>query len=444
MTHPTTEVSSGAALSREAVEALAAQRGEPDWLRAARLAALERYAALPKPTTRDEGWRRTDLSDLDLERLAAQGRDGVAVGPRAAGLAAAVGQAVEQAGLLVLRNGRVDQRALDEKLAARGLLLMSLTEAVRERPELVEPYLRVERVRPNESKFAALAAALWDDGLFLYIPSGLEIAAPFQIVHWSDDGARALSRSLVIVGEGSSVAVIDSYASSASQPETLASGLVDLVVGAGARLAYSYLQERDEECWNFMDLRSEQGRDSGLTWLLLGLGGRLSRTELTCGLTGQGAEADIIGMVFGDGRQHFDHETLQNHVANDTRSDLSLKVALRDRASSTFTGMIHVAKHALRTASNQENRNLLLSGEAKADSDPKLEILNSDVIRCGHGATVGPVDEEMIFYLMTRGLSRPEAERLIVEGFFEPLLGQVPLESVRQRLWDSIHRKLEK
>jgi Fe-S cluster assembly protein SufD len=123
---------------------------------------------------------------------------------------------------------------------------------------------------------------------------------------------------------------------------------------------------------------------------------------------------------------------------------LLLKVALRDQASSNFTGMIRVGKTALRTASNQENRNLLLSGQAKADSDPKLEILNSDVVRCGHGATVGPVDEEMIFYLMTRGLSHDQAERLIVEGFFEPLLARVPLESIRERLWTSIHRKLEK
>jgi Fe-S cluster assembly protein SufD len=165
--------------------------------------------------------------------------------------------------------------------------------------------------------------------------------------------------------------------------------------------------------------------------------------ELESLLNGKGSEANLVGLVFGGNAQHFDHQTLQDHMGSDSRSDLKFKVVLRDEASSTFTGMIRIDQHALRTESNQENRNLLLSRHAKADSDPRLEILNSDVIRCGHGATVGPVDEEALFYMQTRGLPRKEAERLIVRGFFEPLVAQVPLESVREHLWAIIERKLE-
>ena len=430
-------------LSREAVEAFSRRRGEPDWLRLARLAAWERYEALPKPTTRDESWRRTDISALDLDRLARPAADDAPGAASPDAIAAAIGQAADQAGLLVLRNGKVERCELDDKLAERGVLFLSLAEAIAQEPEQVRRYLRPERERPSEGKLEALAAAFWNDGVFVYVPRGLSIESPFQVVHWSDAEGSALTRTIVVAEEASCLALVDSYASPPDHPESLASGTIEVIEGQAARVSYVHLQERDEQAWSFTSLCSEQERDSAMTWLLLGLGGRLSRNELTCALNGQGAEADLLGLVFGEANQHFDLQSLQDHVASDTRSDLVLKVALRDKATSNFTGLIRVGKTALRTSSNQENRNLLLSGEAKADSDPKLEILNSDVTRCGHGATVGPVDEEMIFYLMTRGLSHDEAERLIVEGFFEPLLGQVPIEGVRQRLWASIERKLQ-
>jgi Fe-S cluster assembly protein SufD len=336
----------------------------------------------------------------------------------------------------------VVERQVVEALARRGVRLLSLAEAVAEHPELVETHLSTLEGRPGESKFAALAAALWDDGALLYLPRGVAVKSPIEISRWDAGSGPSLTRTLVVAEEGSEAAVVETFGGPADRPESLCSGLVDLVVGAGARVMSVQVQERDQQAWSFSTLRSAQEQDSAATWLLLGLGSRTSRTELSAVLDGQGAEADLIGLVFGAGRQHFDFETLQDHVGSDTRSDLLLKVALRDRASSTFTGLIRVGHSALRTASNQENRNLLLSGEAKADSDPKLEILNSDVARCGHGATVGPVDQEQVFYLMTRGLSREAAERLIVEGFFEPLLARVPLAGVHERLVSAVERKL--
>jgi Fe-S cluster assembly protein SufD len=427
------------AIDRGAVEALASQRGEPDWLRAARLAAWERFETLPRPTLQTEGWRRTDIRALDLERLASPAS---APANPAPDLAESLGAATERAGLLVLHNGAVARAELSEALASRGVLLMSLAEAVQTRPELVQPYLSSGRVRPNSSKFDALAAALWTDGVLVYLPRNTIAEAPLQIVHWVDAPGAALSHTLIVAEEGSQAALVESFVSPPDQPESLACGGVEIVAKQAARISYVYLQERDEQAWSFANLWSQQARDSAVRWLLLGLGGQLSRTELTCDLDGQGSEADLVGLVLGQHQQRFDLQSLQNHVGNDTRSDLVLKVALRDSATSNFTGMIRVGKTALRTASNQENRNLLLSDHARADSDPKLEILNSDVTRCGHGATVGPVDEELIFYLMTRGLTRAQAERLIVEGFFEPLLAGVPLQSLRDRLWAAVSRKL--
>jgi Fe-S cluster assembly protein SufD len=440
MTQTTTKAAALVEFSRAGVEAFSRRRGEPDWLLEVRLAAWERYEALDKPTTRDVSWRRTDLSGLDLDRLAAPS-DGSSSGPES-DISAAVGESADLAGLLVLRNGQVEQLTLDEQLSRRGVLLMSLSEAVREKPELVRPYLTSDEPRPYDSKLTALAAALWSEGVLLYVPRGLAVEQPFQVVHWSDGQGSSLFHTLVVADEASSATVIEAYASPEDRPESLASGFVDVVAKQAARVSYFNLNERDEQSWNFANMVAHQERDSAVTWMNLALGGRVSRNELTLALRGQGAEADPLGLVFGEQHQHFDLQSLQDHVGSDTRSDLVHKVALRDRSSSNFTGLIRVGLKALRTASNQESRNLLLDDGARADADPNLEILNSDVTRCGHGAAVGPVDEEMIFYLQTRGLSHDEAERLIVEGFFAPLIERVPIESVRERLWASIHRKL--
>lgn len=429
-------------LNRAAVEAFSRRRGEPDWLREARLAAWERYQALPKPTTRDEGWRRTDLSALDLDRLASPSE--VPSAGDEGDLAGLIGEAGSQTGLLVLRNGQAVRRELSDKLAERGVLLMSLADAVAQRPELVRDHLTRGQLGARESKFDALAAAVWNDGVLLYVPPGVNVESPLQVVHWDDAPGSSLALTLIIAEEASSVVLVDSYASPPDKPESLTGGEVYVVAKPAARVSYVHLQERDEQAWNLMSLRSEQERDSALNWMTLSLGSRTSRNELNCSLGGQGAEADLVGLVFGHNDQHFDLESVQDHLGSDTRSDLLHKVALRDRSSSNFTGLIRVGLHALRTASNQESRNLLLDPGARADADPKLEILNSDVTRCGHGAALGPVDDEMLFYLMTRGLSHDEAERLIVEGFFEPLVTRVPLESVRERLWAAIHRKLAK
>lgn len=443
MTQTTTEATRLVALSREGVEAFSQRRGEPDWLREARLLAWERYEALPKPTLRDAGWRRTDISGLDLERLAAPAEQpGGASGPlsRASDDVDAAGQA----GALVLREGEVERATLDETLVKRGVLVMSLAEAVRERPELVREHLDRRPVGPSEGKLDALAAALWNAGALVYVPRGVEVAAPIRVVHHADGPGAALSMMLVVAEEASSLVLVNEYASADGRPESLAAGRVHVVVKPAARVTCVQVQQHDEQAWSFMGLRSEQARDSAMTWLTLELGARLSRNDLVCSVRGQGAEADLIGLVFGECDQHFDLQSLQDHLGSDTRSDLLHKVALRDRASANFTGLIRVGLEARRTSSNQESRNLLLDPGARADADPNLEILNSDVVRCGHGAAVGPVDEEMLFYLQTRGLPHDEAERLIVEGFFAPLIERVPLESVRERLWAGIHRKLER
>jgi Fe-S cluster assembly protein SufD len=425
-------------LSAEAVERFSRDRGEPAWLTEQRLAALERAVALPVPTMTTEGWRRTDLSALDLDRLVRAAPDRVARADRGGPEDGAEG---EQAGALRLVDGALADRQLAPHLERRGVLLMPLADAVRERPDLLERHLG-RSVRGEDSKFVSLAGALWQNGIFLYVPRGVAVELPIIGRTSMAGGAPCFFRTVVVVDEGAEVTYVDDHSSDPIVGEALASGAVEIYTGQAARARYVNLQRWNDRTWHFNRLRAVTGRDARVDWLVVAVGGRLHRAEIDGALEGQGSEMEMVGLIFGDGRQHFDHQTVQDHVGNDTRSDLNFKAALGERSSSNYTGLIRVNERALRTDSNLENRNLLLSDHSRAESDPRLEILNSDVVRCAHGATVGPLDPEMIYYIQSRGLPRPEAQRLVVEAFFEPVLQKIPVESIRANVWRTIQRKL--
>lgn len=421
----------------EQIEQTSRERGEPAWLTRQRLAAWALAQSLPVPTRTTEGWRRIDLGGLDLDRL---------ICARSAGPAAAAHSELAEslqgvAGSLRIEDGRVVERTLSPELERRGVVLTSLRQALAERPELVERHLG-RLVTGQESVFTALAAALWEDGLFLYVPAGVGIEQPILHRVASTGPAPTFVRSLVIVDSSAEATVVEDFVSDEGAGESLASGAVELVTGQAARLRYANLQEWNSQTWHFNRLKAETGRDARIDWLFVAVGGRLHRSEIDAELTGQGAETELVGLIFGSGQQQFDHQTLQDHVGNDTRSDLNFKAALGDAASSNFQGLIRVNKTSLRTDSNLENRNLLLSDHSKAESDPRLEILNSDVVRCAHGATVGPLDPEVIYYIQSRGVPHDEARRLVVEAFFEEVLERIPVEAIRHSVWRTIQRKL--
>jgi Fe-S cluster assembly protein SufD len=214
--------------------------------------------------------------------------------------------------------------------------------------------------------------------------------------------------------------------------------VVEQVVGANAHVRYVHLQRFHADTWTFSTQRARLAQDASLRTLNVALGSRLARNAVQVVLEGRGSQADLLGIVDSAARQHVDFQTLQEHFGDATRSDLVIHDALRDRSSANFTGLIRINKSAHQTASSQEQKNILLSDAAKADSDPKLEILNNDVIRCTHGAAVGPVDQEMVFYLQSRGLDRLSAEQLIVQGFFRSTLAKLDLPVVEEEVWSAI------
>ncbi len=272
------------------------------------------------------------------------------------------------------------------------------------------------------------------------IPRGRQVAEPLRIMRRAEAGSGPLTFQTRIVAEPESDVTIIEEAISESASTAPVASTVELTVGAGARVRYYHLQNWSCGTEHTFTQQATVERDGQLLSLLVTLGSRTTKASVETRLVGPGARSDLYGIAFGDQSQRFEFQTLQDHLVPNTASDLLYKTALADHATSIYTGLIRIAKDAQKTDAYQANRNLLLSEHAKADSIPMLEILADDV-RCTHGATVGPVDAEQAFYLTSRGIPFPVAERMIVEGFFDQVIGKLPLEELRERLHAHIERK---
>jgi Fe-S cluster assembly protein SufD len=417
------------AFTIEAVEELAALHGEPEWVRARRREAFAAYERLPLPSRSDEEWRRTDIRGLDLDAFEAFER---------ANGSAPADPIEDTAGVLRQRGSEPGAVELDPELAAHGVLFMPLSQAVREHPDLVRPVLFSE-ARPERDKLSALHAALFSGGTFLYVPDGVAVDKPLVSQFWSSGGGAAvLPHTLIVAGRGSSFNYLDEFLSPDLDRPALTSGSAEVFAGEGANVGYLSLQRWGRHAWQFADQRVRAERDATVRLVAVGLGGRFAKNRIEATLAGPGASAELKALFFGSGEQFFDFHTLQEHQVGNTTSDLLFKGALRDEARSLYAGLIRIEPGATRSNAYQANRNLLLSKTAKANSIPMLEILNNDV-RCTHGATVAPVDPEHLFYLESRGIPAPTAERMIVHGFFGEVLDRIPVQQAR----DLVEAELE-
>ncbi len=403
--------------------------------------AFAAYSRAKMPTTSEEAWRRTDLRffPADVFRLPKDGeyQDLPAV-PESL-LAPLVGD--HHGGQIVLTPGGVSVE-LDEKLAQKGVVFTDLKTAEREHPALLEKMI-AKTVNPEEGKFAALAGAFSQNGVVLYVPRGLQVEEPFHSVLWGPGQNLAhLSHLLVLIDEGASATFVHESASpTEAGVNAMHAGLVEIQVLQGANLRFVELQSWGKHVWNFSHERVRVERDANLDWIFGAIGSRLTKNFSELDLAGQGAVGRMSGFYFTDGNQHLDHDTQQNHLAANTTSDLLFKGALKGKSRSVWQGMIYVAPGAQKTDGYQANRNLVLDDQARADSIPGLEIMADDV-RCTHGATVGKLEEEPLFYLESRGIPRKDAARLVVEGFFDPIMQRIPFEGVRERFQQAILEKM--
>lgn len=420
---------------------------DPAWLRARREEAWDTYQATPMPSTRSEEWRYTDLArKLHLDDLVVASGAPVAGAGVGAVLPEALRRTMDQdrdsAGRVVDVDGRVVSVELDDSLARQGVVLASLRDAARQGDGDVRKLLATEAVPASDGKFPALNAALWSDGVFLRIPRGVRVERPVRLSRWvSRPGSATFTRILIVAEASSGLSFVEETLSPDFDRTTLVNTAVEVFSRGGAQVQYVSLQRLGNGGFYLANQRTLAERDSTLDTLNVALGGSVGRVDLNARLLGPGAHSDMLGLYFGDADQHFDFNTSQDHVSPHAHSDLLYKGALDGSARGVFRGIIRVHEGAQGTDAYQTNRNLILSDDAIATSLPNLEI-GADDVRCSHGATVGQLDAEALFYLMSRGLTRGQAERLVVLGFLGEVLGRLPMGGVVEKVTNAIVAKL--
>ncbi|MCC6498990.1 MAG: Fe-S cluster assembly protein SufD [Anaerolineales bacterium] len=412
-----------------------------DALASYRTSAWSAFVKNRLPDTSLEAWRRTDIHVLPADKF-------VFPKPGAFNDLPPVREdllrplvADQHGGQIILTPGG-SKIELDEKLAKKGVVFTDLLTAEQKYPELLAKMMG-KTVNVEEGKFSALAGAFAQNGVVLYVPKGVTVDEPLHSVLWGPGANLAhVSHILVLVDEGASV----TYVHEAASPDevganSLHAGIVEIQALDGAALKFVELQSWGRHVWNFSHERARVERGGNLDWIFGAIGSRLTKNFSELDLAGDGAQGRMSGFYFTDGAQHLDHDTQQNHFAQHTTSDLLFKGALKGKSRSVWQGMIYVAPGAQKTDGYQANRNLVLSDGARADSIPGLEILADDV-RCTHGATVGKLEAEPLFYLKSRGIPQAEAEKIMVEGFFDPIFQRIPFEGVRERFQQYIADKM--
>ncbi|HBH97471.1 MAG TPA: Fe-S cluster assembly protein SufD [Candidatus Omnitrophica bacterium] len=428
--------------SEVTIDRLAKQLREPGWVTELRRTALARHRELPWPHPSDDVWRRTDVSLLDPSQ----------------GFVPAEPKLLQAVPLDHPQVARSLKPLDGEQLAARlngswlsppaltGVNVQELSDAAKSSPAVVRRLLESNGLTDAEEKFASLNAAFHHDDLFIQVPGGVRVEQPVRLLHLLSVAPKqaVFPMTIITVGSGSSLTLIDEYISipaGSSEPH-LVNSRIELILESDATVHYVRLQRWAPTAREFLLQRATLSGGAHLTMANINLGAALSKAHIATRFTGEHAESRLYGFVFGHHTQHIDQHTLQDHQAAHTFSDLQVKAALQDQSRMVYTGLIRIAKRAQHTNAYQANHNLMLSRDAQAETIPMLEILADDV-QCKHGASISPIDEEQTFYLMSRGVPREAAERLVVMGFVEPIVQQIPFaplqEQLRQEIEGSLH-----
>ena len=404
---------------------------EPEWLAARRERAASLRSTLDLPRFKGApGWEFTALDKLDL------GAFGPAPADAELALPEPLFELAEPVGLT-----QVDGASEAGEAVSDGPIVMALDAAAREHPHLVEPYLGTI-VSAEDDIFTATNDAGWAGGAFVHVPPGIKVDAPILLSAVTAAAGTALQRRvLIVLDEGAEAEVWEQYLSGDAESETLLNTVVELVVGQNARLRYVCGQDLNEKSWIFGAQRAEVARDAKLDWVAVGFGSARGRVRMETKLAGEGAEAKVTGAYAPHARQHVDFDTTQEHAAAHTFSDLAFRGILSGRSSAVWRGVIKVDPGAQQTDAFQECRNLLLSKRAHVDAIPGLEILANDV-RCTHAAAIAQIDKDQLFYLRSRGLPEPQAQRLVIEGFMAELIERFEEGPVRDVLAGTLERRL--
>lgn len=430
-----TQTLSQTGFTDSAFDQLLGSRDEPGWLTEQRRTAWQTFCERELPKQKEEEWMRTDIRLFKLDKYGIP--NGQVQGQAATPL---LSQGVELGGSASALNGASTGVQLNAKWANKGVVFCSLDEAAREHSDLLRQYLHTA-VDPHFDKFSALHASCWTSGIFLFVPSGVVIDQPLHALGSISDGGVDLAHTLVVLEENAEATLLSEWGSPGDNDAGLFCGATELIQKPNSHLRFVSLQDWGKGVWHFGHQKAIVDRAASLQWTVGALGSRLSKVNQHVELVGEGAECQVNGVMFTEGKQHLSYHTLQHHVAPSCRSDFLYKAALQDSSRTVWRGMIKVNPGAQKTDGYQRNDNLLLSDSSRADAIPGLQI-EADDVRCTHGSTTGRVDDELIFYAMCRGFTRKEAIRMIVTGFFQQVFDRVTIESVSEALGNSVIRRV--
>ncbi|MEX0783601.1 MAG: Fe-S cluster assembly protein SufD [Dehalococcoidia bacterium] len=414
-------------LDAGASEALGARLGDFEAMATLRAEAAKLAASMEMPRQVERPWKYLDVSTLSL--------DSYAPGIGAQGDEATLGSSPAAASL-----SQVNSETLSAVTRDPGIAVVDFADADDRQKGVIAKHVG-KLVAANKSKFTALHYAFLRGGVLVELAHDVEAKEPVRIVReYRADGQLATPHTLIVAGANSRVHVIEDYRS--GEGDIVALPVVEIVPGPGAEVRYTVLHRWGSKTKVFAEQRTITERDSAVISLSLATGGQVVKSHITSSLEGQGSSSELFGLIVGDGREHIDFYTLQDHIGPDTRSDLLFKSALNGESRSVYYGMTRIGLGARNADANQEDRNLLLSKLAKADSDPVLEILTNNIIRAAHGATAGPVDEDQLFYLESRGIPHEKAEDMLVHAFLGQVLDRLPDEALRDELAAALDAKL--
>ncbi|HVM62991.1 MAG TPA: Fe-S cluster assembly protein SufD [Verrucomicrobiae bacterium] len=403
--------------TQETLEAISA--GEPAWLKSQRLAAWKTYEKLPLPTKRDLEWQRFDIRALKLDKVSLPAGD-PAIHERLS--------------------------AVSADLARKGVIFCDMVTAVAKYGDLLKEYLG-QSISPEEpAKFSALHSALWKNGAFLYVPANVRIEQPLEVAYeFSGRNTAGFPHTLVVVEPGAEATLVQKFVGGPpvganGAPSVHASG-TEVFVKEGGHLHYISEQNFSPNVYDFTLKRAHVARDAEIDWVLGMFGASFQRYDVQCVMEGEGGTSFMYAVGVLDHNQQFAQFTRQHHKTGNTTSDLLFKNVLRDSAVSNYAGVIKVEKNANGTNAYQANRNLVLNKEVRCDTRPILEI-ESNQLRCTHGATVGQLEEQQLFYLRSRGLTPELARDVLIEAFLDPVLARIQVDSVHKEFAKLVHDKV--
>ncbi len=415
-----------ATLTADRIDFRSIGKSEPEWLYRLRKQGWDFYQDSPLPPRADHLWRYTDPGLFVMGSL----EDQMKIVPvQAENLAHDLrAMSPDYAAFGYNRSDLLTFAQMTPGLAEKGIVFNDLSCAARENIDLVKKNLGA-LIGQDFGKFEALNMALWNNGLFLYIPDNVVIEKPIYM-HRHPTGKYTIQRLLIVAGDNVQATFIDDYSCHCRHEGAVANSAVEIIAGDSVNLKYINLQRLAEDNSTYVTIRTRIGQDSNMYSLFGGFDSSNVKVNAGTVLAGRGSSSRMAGVLFADSNQHFDYHTRHHHTAGESYSDLDFKVVLKDKGTSAYTGLIRIEKDAINCEAYQENRNLLLNEGTRAESIPELEIL-TDEVRCTHGATMGPIDHEMLFYLKSRGLSRSEAVKAVVGGFLASTLKNAPDETGR-------------